>query len=196
MDNHTSNTSEYKTCTKCGEVKPRSAYQKHPGAGDGLQPACAECRNAANREYKKINEIKIKEAHAKYRLENKEKIIASGVAYRKKNAERERIRLAEWRKVNPDKWKAQSRRFTTKRRLTKKENGIFFIRKKFLEKIYSSPCIICGSFDRVQVDHIIPISLGGRHSEGNLQPLCISCNSSKNNKLMVEWLHGKNKEEK
>ncbi|WP_203620386.1 HNH endonuclease [Streptomyces sp. SID8499] len=38
------------------------------------------------------------------------------------------------------------------------------------------------------VDHVIPLSRGGQHAEGNLVPACKSCNSSKGDKLLIEWL--------
>lgn len=48
-------------------------------------------------------------------------------------------------------------------------------------------CLACGnqfSFDELTVDHIVPISLGGTSNIDNLQPLCKSCNSSKNNRII------------
>ncbi|TVL89887.1 hypothetical protein CD790_25470 [Streptomyces sp. SAJ15] len=32
------------------------------------------------------------------------------------------------------------------------------------------------------------MSRGGRHAEGNLAPACKPCNSSKSDKLLIEWL--------
>lgn len=41
-------------------------------------------------------------------------------------------------------------------------------------------CEVCGSDDRLQVDHIVPISRGGgRLDPHNLQTLCHSCHSRK-----------------
>ncbi|MBQ8206393.1 MAG: GreA/GreB family elongation factor [Bacilli bacterium] len=51
----------------------------------------------------------------------------------------------------------------------------------------SSTCQICGKkcqpYD-IEIDHIQPISKGGKTTKSNLQVLCVSCNRSKSNK----WL--------
>jgi len=36
-------------------------------------------------------------------------------------------------------------------------------------------------------DHILPVSRGGRHSIGNLAPVCRSCNRSKSGSLLSAW---------
>jgi hypothetical protein len=44
-------------------------------------------------------------------------------------------------------------------------------------------CVACGSSDRVQVDHKIPVSLGGAEFENeNLQVLCRGCHIAKTRK--------------
>lgn len=40
-------------------------------------------------------------------------------------------------------------------------------------------CQMCGTEERLSVDHIVPRHLGGDDNLSNLQVLCISCNSSK-----------------
>jgi 5-methylcytosine-specific restriction endonuclease McrA len=47
-------------------------------------------------------------------------------------------------------------------------------------------CVMCGSPDRLSIDHIIPLSKGGTNYPNNLQPLCRSCNSQKNNKIILK----------
>lgn len=40
-------------------------------------------------------------------------------------------------------------------------------------------CLACGAVGVLTIDHVRPISLGGRHRLENIQGLCLSCNSRK-----------------
>jgi 5-methylcytosine-specific restriction endonuclease McrA len=44
-------------------------------------------------------------------------------------------------------------------------------------------CVICGSTENLQLDHIIPFSKGGADTAENLQVLCQKCNLEKSNKI-------------
>ena len=43
-------------------------------------------------------------------------------------------------------------------------------------------CLICGTKEKLTIDHIKPISKGGSNKIENLQTLCASCNSNKGSK--------------
>lgn len=47
-------------------------------------------------------------------------------------------------------------------------------------------CKKCKSTDDLTIDHIMPISLGGSKEPDNLQVLCRSCNSGKNNRVNLD----------
>jgi HNH endonuclease len=44
-------------------------------------------------------------------------------------------------------------------------------------------CVECGAIEDLQIDHILPVALGGATSEGNLQVLCADCNRAKSDSL-------------
>lgn len=49
-------------------------------------------------------------------------------------------------------------------------------------------CAYCGKRPKhLELDHVIPLSRGGRHAIGNLLPACRRCNRSKHSRLLVEW---------
>lgn len=50
----------------------------------------------------------------------------------------------------------------------------------------SGPCVYCGD-PATTVDHVVPLSRGGREHEDNLVPSCNPCNLAKYNRLLREW---------
>jgi len=48
-------------------------------------------------------------------------------------------------------------------------------------------CVCCNTTWDLTVDHIVPLSRGGRKGHPNLQLLCSSCNQDKAAQLMGEW---------
>jgi HNH endonuclease len=63
---------------------------------------------------------------------------------------------------------------------------VYRVPKAYIRKLRTMPCYWCGGIGGT-ADHVVPISRGGKHSEGNLVPACRSCNSSKRDLLLVEW---------
>jgi 5-methylcytosine-specific restriction endonuclease McrA len=48
-------------------------------------------------------------------------------------------------------------------------------------------CVYCGSSERLECDHVVPISRGGSNDQANLACACFNCNRSKGAKLVEEW---------
>ncbi len=58
------------------------------------------------------------------------------------------------------------------------------------QKTSTGTCWYCGEkvgFKNLTMDHIIPLSRGGRSTKDNLVPCCRRCNTRKKNALPVEW---------
>lgn len=47
-----------------------------------------------------------------------------------------------------------------------------------------SACAICDSKDKLEIDHITPLSLGGRNVPSNVQILCYTCHKYK---TKLDW---------
>lgn len=54
-------------------------------------------------------------------------------------------------------------------------------------ELFGQTCAYCGSDKSITMDHIVPISRGGNHTEDNVIPACKSCNASKGAKVPHEW---------
>jgi 5-methylcytosine-specific restriction endonuclease McrA len=208
---------ETKTCTKCHTEKSVSQFYV---AREKYVSACKECKTLQGKQYYIDNKetVKVKraayqKAHQaeqyehlkKWRKNNPEKAREAGRRQYANNVEHRRAIKNAWRMENPEATKTYLERYRVqhlpkmaekahKYRARKRSNGVYQVSEKELIKLYSSPCIACGTTERVTVDHIIPIVRGGRHSIGNLQPLCLTCNSSKNAKTMAEWKYFLNTE--
>lgn len=74
-----------------------------------------------------------------------------------------------------------------RRRARKQSNPAFVITDKDWRTLRSSNCLACGSSDRLQLEHLIPLDRGGSHGVGNLAILCHPCNASKRNQTWMEW---------
>lgn len=61
---------------------------------------------------------------------------------------------------------------------------------EFLTEKFEGQCAYCG--DPADTwDHIVPVSAGGRTTPGNILPACRSCNSSKGNRDVWDWMEEK-----
>lgn len=188
----------HKQCSSCKETKLLFEFNKRNDSKIGYTSHCKDCISdrmkiyrarrkekisAYNKEYNKINKKKNSE---RYRA-NKDYVSARQKRYYEKNKEYILQRNKQWAEKNKEKSDLMKREYLLRRRARKLSNGVYKVSTSFLKNLYESPCVSCGSKDNIQADHVIPISRGGRHSEGNLQPLCASCNNSKSAKTMMEW---------
>jgi len=49
-------------------------------------------------------------------------------------------------------------------------------------------CYYCDEkSDRLEMDHVLPLSRGGRHAIGNVVPACHDCNMFKRAHTLMEW---------
>ena len=57
-----------------------------------------------------------------------------------------------------------------------------------------SACFYCEQVKPLTIEHLIPLTRGGRNSIGNYVLACASCNASKGNRLVIEYRLGRKRE--
>lgn len=131
-------------------------------------PEQIKAKKETDRIYSKNNPDKVREGSRRYRMNNPEQAAANAKKYRQSHRELMNSKAH-------------------KRRLKKRQNGIFKITEKELIALYNQNCFYCGSSERIELDHVIPIIRGGVHSVGNLVAACRKCNGSKGGLTIMEW---------
>lgn len=172
-----------KTCTKRHWMRSDKARAKWPEWNRANYERHREAINARNRAWGEANRERKRETDARWHRENKERHAAKN---------------REWVARNPDRSRAISRE--ANRRLVERQPTYFAdkcqerrarLRDAFVEpvdrsrlfEIHHGLCGICGDpidpESSWHVDHVIPLSRGGKHSYANTQPSHPSCNLAK-----------------
>jgi 5-methylcytosine-specific restriction endonuclease McrA len=172
-----------------------------------LSKAAYEAKNrervkASHAAWRKANIEHVKASTAEYRALHREDAKARSVAWRAKNTERSRSGVKAWRAANPEKvkkilstWKEENpyarriyeqNREAYKRARGKLSKGIVEI----LFKRQHGRCACCGEKlgKDYQLDHIMPLALGGANIDSNVQLLKKRCNQQKNKKHPIEFM--------
>ena len=143
-------------------------------------------RKAYEREYYRENLIKKRKQAREWVQKNPERARENAVRWYELNKEKVCAQSQKWAAANPE-IVAVNRH---KRRASEKQTRKPLTGEQWADILddYEGMCFVCGSPDRITLDHLIPLSRGGEHSKRNCRPLCWSCNSSKRDSKLTEWL--------
>ena len=171
-------TPEHKFCPRCEELKPSSEFCKDSSRADGLSYWCRACHKAQHEVYYEDEEHKLLSlAQHKVRYEELgDRIRADQKAYRATSEGRQVMRQG-------------GRRY----RARKLEAEGEFTDEEFIELCGADNfrCQGCGRVfpqNKLEADHMTPLSRGGSDSLANIEPLCRSCNAGKGTKTKEEWI--------
>ena len=209
---------QYKTCNRCKQILAICDFSKRVSSKDGLHSTCKVCINSRAREsYKRNpasalenskrfysrNKIKRLDQIKLWQVKNQAQIKAKASDWESNNKQRRSIQRLNWQQSNAEKVKQYSKNWaknnqqkvnlkTQRRRARFLKSDIRIISKKDSMRLNNSLCFYCNQ-KATSLDHVIPLSRGGRHSIGNLVSCCKTCNSSKNEKTVMEWRIFQNK---
>ena len=160
------NPEDKKACQK----RWRDAHPEQVAAGQKRwnqthpEKAAAKCRRwrEKNPEY-----------YLKYYSEHSEALIAG---------------TRRWQKKNPEKVKAIGHQARANRRAQMANTNVETLSLDDINRILEKGCFFCGSHERLEMAHDIPVSKGGDTTRPNLFCLCRKCNAKMGVKNLSEVL--------
>lgn len=182
-------------CPKCQAETERNANN-----------CCKPCSKEYHAAWVANNYDKMKEYKAAWKKANREKIKTNDAAYRAANRDKEKARSAAYYAANTGKakasnaaWKAanpEARRIQVQNRRARKRinggtlsNGL--AKKLFELQKGKCPCCKKPLGNNYQIDHIVPVSLGGSNTDDNIQLLRQRCNSQKSSKHPIDFMQSR-----
>jgi 5-methylcytosine-specific restriction endonuclease McrA len=143
-------------------------------------------RQAKDRSWRERNPDKVQEMRLRYYQRHREECLARVRAYRKSHQETVYATQAAWREANRANVNAQMNR--NWHRMRAKQLGAFVedVEKADIYARDNGLCGICGqpvAFNDMELDHVVPLSRGGKHEPANVQCAHATCNRRKGAKL-------------
>lgn len=211
-----------KRCSHCTQTKKEEYFHKNKSKKDGLSLWCKECNREWKQGYMKRNKQKIRESSKVYRAKNRDKLCKHNLkmyyADHEENKRKGRERMENVRKLDPEKSKADGRRYYWRHRdkrlvqmrewrannkdIVKRLAAANHARRRNAEgeftaddvnDLYLEQMGIC-AYCQIElqgsyhVDHKTPITRGGTNYPSNLQLTCADCNKSKFTKTHEEYI--------
>lgn len=215
----TTNTIEpTKRCSKCGEMKPLTAFRKQRSGPMGHRSACRACLSpddaayrethpdhnaawmAANPErraqhcatYYLRHTARARAATRKWESENRDKVTAKLVRWVIKHPDRVLAKAKKYRDANPDVMTEQGRRRRARKRAAPGKHTLAETRTLLVNQRHLCANPHCRADLRLTkraLDHVKALKLGGSDGIENLQRLCQPCNQRKSYLPQDEWLN-------
>jgi len=196
-----------KACSKCHKVKAYSEFYKDKRAVDGLKSECNFCHYIQSKRYRLS--FKAILSAERYRKSERGQAIRKAWAqsekgqFRRKSPEGKAIQKTyrqsdAGKEVQKKYWRSEKGKSCRARSKSKRRSKIKLVNNDLTLQqwqeillVQENSCTICKiNFNEKPAtrDHIVPVSKGGGLTKGNVQALCQSCNSSKGNKTMKEYM--------
>ena len=169
-------------CDSCGTVfnKRRDHVKPH----NYCNKACvAISRRKESAKWR--DPVQIKEYMREYGTKNRERLNAKSRERVSRNRDRRRATQARYRLRN----KGAIKRLSAIRRTASHSGSVATAAQ--IERLFKrahSRCVYCGLVRPLTLDHVTALTANGTHERQNLVPACKSCNSSKNNRDVVDWV--------
>lgn len=198
----------FRKCKICGEILFINKFGNKKRSKFNKERRCKECISNYMKVYFNNNKDRYRENTSKWRSKNKERDKYNRKKWIENNKDYVKEKSAQYRKEHKEELKENRKRFdNTYNGDAYKINNKSKIRYgydigevtgeqyKEMMEFFNNKCAYTGEeFDnkihrlRKTIDHIIPLSEGGKNVIWNIVPCTKSANSSKNKRSLDEWI--------
>lgn len=198
-----------KTCSICQEEKPLESFVVCRRIKSGFRAYCKTCHSDKQKIRHALNPEKGRAQSAQWAKKNPDRMKVlrkrsyernkAGICERKKayfQTERGQARLRRWKDANRERLNAWHRDYYRKtwdkrrevlsnskhrrRSIVADHRGVTAGEWATIKKLCRARCYYCKrKTPALAMDHVNPLSKGGKHEPSNIVPACKSCNSKK-----------------
>jgi 5-methylcytosine-specific restriction endonuclease McrA len=161
-----------KVCSRCALVKPLTDYGRQASNPDGHKYECRDCQKARDKGYSATNSAQRVATATQWKKDNPARAQATGARYRQKLRD-----LGIKRPGNLDAGRIGYQNFRARQAGT--EEKLLVSDVELVRSVFAYCCVACAATDDLTLDHVVPLSVGGRNHPINLQLLCRGCNVRK-----------------
>ena len=153
------------------------AYARDPEAG-----------RAAARDYAARHPDRVKATKAKTEAKHGERLKEIRRQWKQDNRETVNRQRREWVKLNPEKDRIHGHNFRARKRAL--PNTLTLEEWRGILDRQSNACCYCGDDSQpLEMEHLMPSSLGGGTTKENIAGACKSCNSAKRDMTVIEFVN-------
>lgn len=184
-------TEPLKQCVDCGAQKEPGCFYPRRDRKSGLSSRCKDCSKKRAKGWFDLNPERQRANARAWAEANPEKKRGSYASWKERNKEHKKSYDARTHQQN----KGRRREYWHSRR-AKKRAATGTVSKNIVQKLLllqRRKCVCCGKpLGRdFHLDHIVPLSRGGEHSDSNLQLLRAKCNLQKGTKDPILFMQEK-----
>lgn len=192
-----------KRCPICGKRKATSEFYRDKNRLDGFWVYCKSCEIKRRRKQYVIHSEQQKEYARNQRAVHPKQIRERVKRWQTTYPERANESARRWRTAHPKQMKKSLRKwqvahpekiaeYHNSRRAHKvnaEGNGVTAEQWHNMKEDYNHICVYCAQKKPLIMEHVVPLSRGGRHDIDNVIPACGSCNSKKHNSSLLMFLY-------
>jgi|DEB0MinimDraft_10_1074344.scaffolds.fasta_scaffold03487_6 5-methylcytosine-specific restriction endonuclease McrA len=180
------------SCRECRATKKRQRYKTDEEYREKLQKANRErlrFKYQSDKEYREKAKAKWRDRYH----ENPKPFLEKRKKWKQENPRMVKEGREKWKQENPDyayNWwrenRVKARWYSSKRRTMERGGDA----NDLSALIDAKRCYWCGCElkGKYHLDHVVPLSKGGRHIVANLVASCPTCNLSKGAKMPNDWI--------